>query len=328
MRVWLAILGMFIAVTPVAAAPYASDLGIRAEDITIVPPPSQLVAGSRARIYAMVHNFGSHDVVGTVSFLQGPTLLGETQPISVRAGGFADEVFIDFIVPSGSFNILAKIQIPGSFDQNPANDEAVTPLLNPLPDADTDGVTDAQDNCPGATNKEQLNTDGDKEGDACDPDDDNDGLADLDEVPRGTDPRNPDTDGDGQGDAKDTRPLSADPSPLARTDQGNKEALKQGNIAAVPEHRPPDPDRVAVERRVAKHEVVELAQLRDEAKPELEEPAPEEEALADYTIVVPQEVASRIPQGSIPRLWIAAGLSAIFAGVFSFLALRMKTPRE
>ncbi|MEZ4864024.1 MAG: Ig-like domain-containing protein [Caldilineaceae bacterium] len=47
-----------------------------------------------------------------------------------------------------------------------------------LPDADGDGVTDADDNCPNDANADQLNTDGDAQGDVCDPDDDNDGIND------------------------------------------------------------------------------------------------------------------------------------------------------
>lgn len=46
------------------------------------------------------------------------------------------------------------------------------------------------DNCPGTTNNNQLNTDGDTQGDACDLDDDNDRLSDDDEIALGTDPLN------------------------------------------------------------------------------------------------------------------------------------------
>ena len=40
-----------------------------------------------------------------------------------------------------------------------------------------DSVGDNADNCP-AQQPDQLNTDGDAEGDACDSDDDNDGFSD------------------------------------------------------------------------------------------------------------------------------------------------------
>jgi len=107
---------------------------------------------------------------------------------------------------------------------------SVTPTpsatVGPLPgDADGDGVIDALDNCVLVYNPDQANTDGehlangrapadditnplgDNLGDACDDDDDNDGLLDAAEVawpvsgcPAATSPTNPlaaDSDGDG-----------------------------------------------------------------------------------------------------------------------------------
>jgi hypothetical protein len=49
----------------------------------------------------------------------------------------------------------------------------------PPPDADGDGVLDAEDNCPSSANTAQANRDGDAKGDACDPDDDNDSVPDA-----------------------------------------------------------------------------------------------------------------------------------------------------
>ncbi|HSA59200.1 MAG TPA: thrombospondin type 3 repeat-containing protein [bacterium] len=48
-------------------------------------------------------------------------------------------------------------------------------------DYDGDGVAedDGLDNCPGVPNPDQLNTDGDSEGDVCDDDDDGDGVPDV-----------------------------------------------------------------------------------------------------------------------------------------------------
>ncbi len=56
----------------------------------------------------------------------------------------------------------------------------------PIADADKDGIADTADNCPSVANADQNNTDftadattGDTLGDACDPDDDNDGVHDA-----------------------------------------------------------------------------------------------------------------------------------------------------
>jgi hypothetical protein len=96
-------------------------------------------------------------------------------------------------------------------------------------DADSDGVGDNADNCPGIINADQLNTDGDSFGNACDADDDGDGVndsgdafpldgsettdTDSDGIGNNADP---DDDGDGVNDAQDFSPL--DPSETTDTD--------------------------------------------------------------------------------------------------------------
>ena len=57
-------------------------------------------------------------------------------------------------------------------------------------DSDSDSVGDNADNCPSLSNTDQLNSDGDAEGDACDSDDDDDGFSDDQEELDGTNPLN------------------------------------------------------------------------------------------------------------------------------------------
>jgi subtilisin family serine protease len=69
-------------------------------------------------------------------------------------------------------------------------------LFNMLSDGDGDTVTSPADNCPDIANPGQVNTDGDSLGNACDNDDDNDGLSDSLEMSIGTNPLLIDSDGD------------------------------------------------------------------------------------------------------------------------------------
>jgi hypothetical protein len=88
-----------------------------------------------------------------------------------------------------------------------------TPRPDPLPCVDTDGdrVADPIDNCPLFGNPKQVDTDFDLLGDACDDDDDNDGLTDGEEYLLGTNSLDWDTDGDGVGDGDEVLYWGSDP---------------------------------------------------------------------------------------------------------------------
>jgi hypothetical protein len=86
-------------------------------------------------------------------------------------------------------------------------------------DGDADGRCDVLDNCPVDANADQLDTDVDGAGDACDTDDDGDGFDDgSDNCPLVENPDQFDLDADGIGDACDptcNEPSARDTTPLA-----------------------------------------------------------------------------------------------------------------
>lgn len=78
-------------------------------------------------------------------------------------------------------------------------------------DADSDGVEDSADNCPTVANADQLDTDSDGTGNACDTDDDGDGTDDgSDNCPLISNSDQMDSDSDGVGDACESTPFGND----------------------------------------------------------------------------------------------------------------------
>jgi hypothetical protein len=88
----------------------------------------------------------------------------------------------------------------------------------PDPDSDGDGLADGVDNCPAVPNVDQLDSDGDLSGDACDADDDGDGDPDVDDAFPLDPTESADTDGDGVGDNADAFPDDADETADADSD--------------------------------------------------------------------------------------------------------------
>ncbi|MDP3985528.1 MAG: thrombospondin type 3 repeat-containing protein [bacterium] len=192
----------FLGGVPAHAKTYVHDLGIQ----TVTFSKTELFAGEKVRVYAKIVNYGTSDEVAYVNFWQGGISIGNSQPASLRAEGFPEEVFVDFTVPDQAFNIRVVVNGDSAGDENPKNNEKVTALITPIPDKDHDKIADSKDNCPDVANADQKNTDGDSQGDACDNDDDNDGLSDSEEKKKGTNPLKSDTDGDGVNDADDVFP--------------------------------------------------------------------------------------------------------------------------
>lgn len=92
--------------------------------------------------------------------------------------------------------------------ENDSDGDGICGNVDPFPDdpgndADGDGLVGSADNCPNVSNSDQRNTDVDTTGDACDTDDDNDGVTDTaDAFPLDPD-ESSDIDGDGTGDNAD-----------------------------------------------------------------------------------------------------------------------------
>lgn len=108
-----------------------------------------------------------------------------------------------YLANNGSVSFLANegVNILDAWlNTNMAQPHVMESISWTPPDSDSDGIPDAQDNCPDIANNDQLNNDNDAQGDICDDDDDNDGLFDTFEVGIGTNPFLYDTDGDSVND--------------------------------------------------------------------------------------------------------------------------------
>ncbi len=108
---------------------------------------------------------------------------------------------------TGESNVIFRIVFhsdPSVTQEGVIIDDLVVEGFQDDEDDDNDGVLDVDDNCPLVGNADQLDTDGDGQGNVCDTDDDNDGIPDAgDNCPLVFNPDQADADNDGIGDVCD-----------------------------------------------------------------------------------------------------------------------------
>lgn len=120
--------------------------------------------------------------------------------ISNLAGSYGRLTWTPGENSDGTYPVTVQVSDGGADGALP--DTVTFNVVVAMLDGDGDGVADYNDNCPAVGNADQLNTDGDGLGNACDPDDDNDGISDAVELANGLNPLDDtdaalDLDGDG-----------------------------------------------------------------------------------------------------------------------------------
>lgn len=158
---------------------------------------------------------------------QGPVVSGEwqdwvadgagiwwsTQPINGQCAGATaacDKTWDEIVANNPDATVIAVGVNQGSGNPGLVTNvdaftfDDVTYDFEAVADADHDGITDADDNCPTTANADQADADGDDVGDACDADSDGDGTPNVDDnCPTTPNADQADQDGDGLGDACD-----------------------------------------------------------------------------------------------------------------------------
>ncbi len=214
----------------------------------------------KVKIYAVVENRGTKDMVGFVVFFENGNQIGEPHFISARAGGKSEEVWVEWIPQKkGTANIQAKIVSTYPPDENTKNDETDLPPRFIDLDTDKDGIGNEED--PDDDNDTLPDEWEEKYGlDPLDPKDankdyDGDGVSNREEYKLGTNPRNSDSDEDGISDKEDEYPLNPKESKDTDKDKiGDEEDSDDDNdglydfeekrLGTDPKNRDTDKDRV------------------------------------------------------------------------------------
>ncbi|MFH1591679.1 MAG: MopE-related protein [archaeon] len=151
---------------------FLSDL----EAISIELSPEDSTEHDDHMITATVLNRINETVNASVlATINGTAYINATEEIVPGENLFSADVGA---LSAGVYDLYLAVDIPSLIDEanETNNEQAGTATVNP--DADADGVGDADDNCPDDANADQADLDEDGLGDACDTDMDGDGNDD------------------------------------------------------------------------------------------------------------------------------------------------------
>lgn len=126
-----------------------------------------------------------------------PSTVTDDNPNGIRVEAVERQLIAEVTLTGATVRDTTALLEGGEANVNPI-------AAQPAPNSDDDSHLDLSDNCPLVTNEDQLDSDADGPGNACDPDDDNDNVADASDAFPLDINEYVDTDGDGIGNNADT----------------------------------------------------------------------------------------------------------------------------
>ncbi|MEK7460565.1 MAG: hypothetical protein AAB628_03395 [Patescibacteria group bacterium] len=145
-------------------------------------------AGEKIRVYTIIFNGSTSDLVGNVEFFDNGASFGKA-PFSLPGGGRVRDIWVDYTAKEGNHVITARLVQVEVVEAGGVKRKV---LLENSEAGKSEQMID-------------LDTDADGIGNRDDPDDDNDTIADIEEIKNGTDPIKKDSDGNGISDGQELK---------------------------------------------------------------------------------------------------------------------------